>query len=738
MAECRLCIDHLALPLESLAVMPAEVVDLLSSSPIAVHSHLPATGHNPPIPGLLGSARHDAESLSVTPDCPPQGAATLSSSLQFPDFPVISSSLPDPRQITSLPNGAVRTGGTEVLFLSDDFDTTGDLEPHTAKRLRLSTSVLRHTRSEMIGASSNVTWDSPTITSQRRIDSPPRNDVDAPSQQLPDDFISSDPFATSPPKIPSSKKAPTLLDILPTLSSDPFSSPPRLAKTRESTSAVSRLLPPSNKSGSGVPSAKSIVDTIDLSSDVDDVPVRPAPASSKGKGKGKELAGWDPISSSIPELRSRRSFSPAQAAKGNTAIIVEDASSSDSDALPDLADVDFATIDHKYTLGKSPPPKSSHAQSGPAPKKTTEAKELDKVTKAQAKEAEKNRKRVEKEQAKSLKAAEKVKQKALEEVNKKRTNHKISTPEMIVDLPSSLRVPLKLQIETLLSDLGVDFQSYHSATDNVVKWRRKVASVFVPEEAIWKDIPPRILAEEHILVILEAAEFVKLALGTDKQTLQAHVASVRAIVPKASVIYIIEGLNAWMRKNRNIKNRRYIESVRSQEVEPPSAQARKRKAPVQEYVDEDSVEDALLELQVVHDVLIHQTGAMVETAQWVSIFTQHISTVPYRRAQAESSDAGFCMEAGQVRTGQDSKDTYVRMLQEIARITAPIAYGIVAEFPSLGQLIDGLERKGPLALAECRKSANQDGAFSDRKIGPAVSKRVHKIFTGQDPGSTDV
>lgn len=718
--------------------MPAEVIDLLSSSPIAVHSHLPATGHtgNPPIPGLRGSTRHDVESLSVTLDCPPQGAANLPSSLQFSDFPVISSSLPEPRQITSLPNGAIQTEDAEVLFLSDDFDTTGDLEPHAVKRPRLSTSILRRTRSEMVGASSNVAGKSPTITSRCRIESPPRKGVDAPSQQLPEDFISSDPFATSPPKIPSSRKATMLRDVLPTLSSDPFSSPPRLSKASGSTSAVSQLLPPSTKPGSGVPSTKSVVDMIDLSSDVDDVPVLPAQAPSKGKGK--ELAGWDPISSSIPELRSRRPLSLAQAANRQTAIVVDDASASDSDALPDLADVDFATIERKYTLSKSPAPKRSHAQPGPTSKKTAEAKELDKAAKAQAKEAEKERKRVEKEQAKSHKVAEKVKQKALEEVNKKRTNHKISTPEMIVDIPSSLRVPLKLQIETLLGDLGVDFQSYQSATDNVVKWRRKVASVFVPEEAIWKDIPPRILAEEHVLVILEAAEFVKLALGTAEQTLQAHVASVRGIVPRASVIYVIEGLNAWMRKNRNIKNRRYVENVRSQEAEPPSTQARKRKAPVQEYVEEDSIEDALLELQVVHGVLIHQTGAMVETAQWVSIFTQHISTVPYRRAQAESSDAGFCMEAGQVRTGQDSKDTYVRMLQEISRITAPIAYGIVSEFPSLGQLIDGLENKGPLALAECRKSANQDGAFSDRKIGPAVSKRVHRIFTCQDPGSTDV
>ncbi|KXJ97351.1 ERCC4 domain-domain-containing protein [Microdochium bolleyi] len=716
--------------------MPAEVIDLLSSSPVAAlasidHADVRHVQHE------VSHQEVATNTASVNHDVSANGG--FPSSLQFSDFPV-TSSLPDFQQqllpqLPALPAGAVRTEDAEVLFLSDDFDTTGDLEPQVAKRSRISSS-LRRVRSEVIDQS-HIASKTSGFDDIQHSSSPGRRMAIA-GYEVAQCDISSDPFATSPPKAAASRKKSSLpRQLLPSLSSDPFSSPPRTSKARGSSA---RDGPIDNSNGARPaarpPTASKVIDMIDLSSDIDnDKPPPPAQRSSKGK----EVA-WDPISSSMPEMRScglAFERSPAKSSRPTKTITLDDDSDSGSDALPDLADVDFSKMKRNRTWSESPPAKQSKSGTLAASMKSKDDKEKDKTAKAQAREAERQRKQVEKERAKTLKAAEKVKQKALEEVNKKRTNHKISTPEMIVDLPDSLRPALKIQIETLLGDLSVDFEPYHPSTDNVIRWRRKVTAVYDADEAIWRDIPPQILTEEHVLVILEAPEFVKLALGNADQSLEAHVQGVRSTVPKASVIYIIEGLAAWMRKNRNARNRQYVNSVRA-EPEAPPTQSRKRKAPLQEYIDEDSVEDALLSLQVLHGALIHQTGAMVETAQWISVFTQHISTVPYRRAQAESADAGFCMEAGQVRTGNDSKDTYVRMLQEIGRITAPIAYGIAAEFPTLLQLICGLETNGPLALAECRKSANQDGAFSDRKIGPAVSKRVHKIFTGRDPGSTDV
>lgn len=90
------------------------------------------------------------------------------------------------------------------------------------------------------------------------------------------------------------------------------------------------------------------------------------------------------------------------------------------------------------------------------------------------------------------------------------------------------------------------------------------------------------------------------------------------------------------------------------------------------------------------------------------------------------------MESGQVKTGEDAADTFIKMLSEIKMITNPVAYGIAQDFPTVSRLVQVLKDEGQLALADCRKSANKNGAATDKRVGPAVSKRVYKIFMGKD------
>ncbi len=120
----------------------------------------------------------------------------------------------------------------------------------------------------------------------------------------------------------------------------------------------------------------------------------------------------------------------------------------------------------------------------------------------------------------------------------------------------------------------------------------------------------------------------------DGQDLESHVLRLKGECDESIPIYLIEGLETWMRKNKNIRNRAYQAAVLSQTdgqvAGPPTAGPSKRKKPAAEYIDEDMVEDALLRLQVMHGCLVHHTAVPVETAEWVANFTQHVSTIPYR------------------------------------------------------------------------------------------------------------
>lgn len=452
-------------------------------------------------------------------------------------------------------------------------------------------------------------------------------------------------------------------------------------------------------------------------------------------------------------------------------------SASSDDELPDLDAIDVAKYRHR--LPPPPPSRSSRSfsRTNSAPvswtsaqadasrsrtKKSSDERALDKESKAAEREREKERKKREREAAREQKARDKERAAAIAQVNKVRTDKKISTPEMIVDLPPTLPDALALQVKTLLKELNVESTTcQQSPVENVITFRRKVKSTFNENLGLWEPCALRIEEEKHALVVLTADEFVAMVLGSDGADLETHVSNVKRHFSHHQLVYLIEGLGPWMRKNRNLRNRQFVSAVRAQDTFGSNSnnnnnniqedeggggtRGRRRKnpgppPPRKEYIDEDTIEDALLQLQVLHGVLIHHTSAGVETAQWVAVFTQHISTVPYRklREAANADGAGFCMETGQVRTGEDARATYAKLLQEIVRVTAPIAYGIVAEYSSVGRLVKGLEDRGPLALEACPRSDNREGAPSDRAIGPAISRRIYKVFTGRDETSTDI
>ncbi|KAK1534637.1 ERCC4 domain-containing protein [Colletotrichum costaricense] len=792
--------------------MPAEVIDLLSSSPSgpsSANARPPLSRPAPPAVVAVATALAygDEDVFDFTAESPE----------------IVPSVLPKATS-PSLTNSATKRAreeidhvNTPIYFNSDDFDTTIDLEsslpienglnnePRERKRPRLSSP--RRSRRSSFDRSHSATNHNTRppekqgdglrrvrsvvepieFSSSPGVFSRPRTSALAASTAV-DRLDSDDPFAALPP---SAQPAPACENPRPTnatatgtghinyqlSSDDPFaSSPPVARKTIPQPCAITL----DDDDGDPFASSPRRAPTETMKP-----PDTRTLAGTAVKGKEKAVspprrkAHWDPISSSAPELKTRSdpfesSPPPPRKTMTKAASAVINLSDSepepaargldaDSDGeFPDLDNFDVSKLKARLytkkpasrTTSKAPSKATSKSSTSRAPTtKTVEEKTREKEAKAAEREREKERKKQEKDAAKEQKAKEKERAAALAEVNKIRTDKKVSTPEMIADLPASLPPAMTLQIQTLLKDLDVQHSTWESPVDNVVKWRRKVASRFNDELGHWEPIPMRIEPDNFALVIVTASEFVTYALGPEGNNLEAHVSKMKQHFPQEQLIYLIEGLNPWMRKNRNIRNRQFASAVRGEDATTagdaqastsaaaPAPQPRRRKnQQPQEYIDEDSVEDALLQLQVMYDVLIHHTAAAVETAQWVAVFTQHISMVPYRkqREATNAAGAGFCMETGQVRTGEDVKDTYVRMLQEIVRVTQPVAYGIVSEFGTVGELVKAFEERGPLCLENCRKSTNKDGGFSDRAIGKAVSKRIYKIFTETDEWSTDV
>ncbi|KAF4631149.1 hypothetical protein G7Y89_g6978 [Cudoniella acicularis] len=552
---------------------------------------------------------------------------------------------------------------------------------------------------------------------------------------LSDDFDSTinldDPFAVDFP--PHKKRR---------LSSSPKPTLPKstLPKSREFKRSISNIKPSSTKGSTHTRPAPSLnrskTTTTILESDPILFTSSPDPfadAARKRRAKTKEI--WEEESDDDIDVsrKSKTGVTSVASKHGPTVLEAGNGNKLRDLTFDDSSDEELPDIDSLPPAKPTGNSKAALAKYNAEKKKSEKAeKEAEKERKRLVAEAKKERKRL----AKEEKSRSKEKNSELAKVNTLRTDKKVSTSEMIIELSSSLNPTLVEQVKGFLGPLQVEHSDWENPLP-VIRWKRKVVAEYNNALEYWEPKPLRIKSEKHIVCVITAKDFVDMVMADEKNNLDAHILQLRATSHAAEIIYLIEGLVSWMRKNKNVKNRQFTAAVRGQLMqEEPSASQRKRKKEP-EYVDEDMIEGALLKLQVVHGALIHHTAAKIETAEWVVTFTQHISTIPYR-TQKETLDTAFCMESGQVKTGDTPENTFTKMLQEIIRITAPVAYGIAAEYPSVKELVRGLKENGPLALEDLKKMANKDGAFTDRRIGPSISKRVYNVFMGMDPGSWDV
>lgn len=349
----------------------------------------------------------------------------------------------------------------------------------------------------------------------------------------------------------------------------------------------------------------------------------------------------------------------------------------------------------------------------PQPKRRTTTKPTqDKEGKARSREANKAAREREREAEKERKAKtkeEKAKEKQLAadlaQVNKSKVDKKESTPEMIIDFDKSLEGSnVGNQAVEFMNRLGVEYMFIEGSTRGLVKWRRKVQATYNETLGYWEPCPLRIEPEKHVLCLLTAHEFVSMVTAPENSptALQKHVLHLKQTHTDAKPIYLLEGLAAFMRKNQSARNRAYQAEVRRQ-LDPSTATStsRRKNRPELPLVSDDTIEDALLSLQIHHNALIHHTTASPESAEWLKTFTEHISTVPYRLELMRGNDSAFCMDVGQVKTGEDKRDTFVKMLQEVNRVTASMAYGVVERYPSVSDLVGGFKDKdGGVGLLE--------------------------------------
>ncbi|OLL24192.1 Crossover junction endonuclease eme1 [Neolecta irregularis DAH-3] len=293
------------------------------------------------------------------------------------------------------------------------------------------------------------------------------------------------------------------------------------------------------------------------------------------------------------------------------------------------------------------------------------------------------------------------------------TSKKDCTPEMIVDVSTSLATPLPRLCE-FLGTIGAQMEAWSSPVENMIKWRRKV-----------KSLVPEIRDEKHVLVYFDAKEFVSLDL-------ESSVCCIKSLFPNAKVLYMIQGLERFIKNIQNARNREYIATVRGAIQNRNGEYMRGASVKKKQTVDfnEEEIQEKVVGLQVFYECLVIHTSSILQSVEWISILTGDIAMIPYKQTHPFAS---FCMDAGQVKTGKDVNDTFCKSLEQVTRVTRYIATAVMNKYNTPQALYRGFTSTGAEALSDCTVCANMNGAMSNRMVGSALSRRLHQIFTTLDP-----
>ncbi|KAJ1920150.1 hypothetical protein H4219_001523 [Mycoemilia scoparia] len=320
-----------------------------------------------------------------------------------------------------------------------------------------------------------------------------------------------------------------------------------------------------------------------------------------------------------------------------------------------------------------------------------------------------------------------------------------------------------------------------------ISWKRLIRAEWDPSRELFIPLSyPRWEVCPERLVTLKASEFAGYINDGSIFTFAEHI-TMRTGHPKKLFI-VVQGLARYMQKQRMHTSRQFMNQVRdmmdSQEHEPPGStepppahedesecsddfsfvrngpskeknkssrrppgnkkRQKKKSTPktkntgADPAITENQLEDALADLQVAYPnvYLLSPAASTSELAKIVIQTTQDVALAPgiIHRQQQLSRQLMLSIDTGQIRSGTDPKDTWIKTLSQIPRVTPLVAKSIAKVYPTLQSLYQTWCRppQNDGLLVNIIVDRGQSIQFS-KSIGAQLSKRIYQIFFGTEP-----
>lgn len=178
-----------------------------------------------------------------------------------------------------------------------------------------------------------------------------------------------------------------------------------------------------------------------------------------------------------------------------------------------------------------------------------------------------------------------------------------------------------------MEPLGIDTREWTSCLHDTIKFVRKVKGEWDEEAGLFRPCDEYRRDEEWIIHWMKAEKFVDLAVFDETgMALQFHLGRIRESVSGASMLLVLEGLGTLLSRAKNARGRVHDAAVRTQLGENSRTKRDERLL----ELDSEKVEEALIEMQLVHEIRIIQTSSPADSAEWISILAADIASIPYR------------------------------------------------------------------------------------------------------------
>ncbi|KAG0044786.1 putative monocarboxylate transporter mch1 [Gryganskiella cystojenkinii] len=279
---------------------------------------------------------------------------------------------------------------------------------------------------------------------------------------------------------------------------------------------------------------------------------------------------------------------------------------------------------------------------------------------------------------------------------------------------------------------------------SIMFWRRTVVRRYDEEQDQFIFLPggkPEISLEPFALVYITGGDFaamieqgrlrqelailkqeMKIRKNKEMMKQQSQNLKLRDLrLQRQRVIYLINGLEEYLRKLKRVKHKNYQQRVLENLGQAPTGAARELTA----EQDEEKIEQELLWLQLEQDCLVVQAANEEEAALNVVSLTEQIGLRPYK--EARKSKLNICVEG--IKSGSDPADTWIKSLQMIHMVTLNMAKAIAEKYPTIKSLYEGYRQCNTLTQAHNMLAEIQ----ASRRVGPTVSRRIFDVFMSEDP-----